>query len=143
MTIGEPQHFGQRSAHDHFARVLGNCACVEHGVILLHHRLDFSQACVRTENDFCERAWVAVRGLYFPLRALPVRVRPPENPLEIREARLHFCERGTTQVEKYIGIPPRDFRGPLIFDLRDRKSTRLNSSHGYISYAAFCLKKTT
>src|SRR2546422_2814317 len=26
-------------------------------------------------------------------------------------------------------------RGP------DRKSTRLNSSHGYISYAVFCLKK--
>src|SRR2546429_5850595 len=25
--------------------------------------------------------------------------------------------------------------------LGDRKSTRLNSSHGYISYAAFCLKK--
>src|SRR2546429_6285360 len=24
---------------------------------------------------------------------------------------------------------------------RDRKSTRLNSSHGYISYAAFCLNK--
>src|SRR2546429_10027937 len=23
---------------------------------------------------------------------------------------------------------------------RDRKSTRLNSSHGYISYAVFCLK---
>src|SRR2546422_6191046 len=31
--------------------------------------------------------------------------------------------------------------GPaLLFD-RDRKSTRLNSSHGYISYAVFCLKK--
>src|SRR3989449_6434468 len=28
----------------------------------------------------------------------------------------------------------------LEFD-RDRKSTRLNSSHGYISYAVFCLKK--
>src|SRR2546422_2359685 len=32
-----------------------------------------------------------------------------------------------------------------IFDFdvreRDRKSTRLNSSHGYISYAVFCLKK--
>src|SRR5687768_18158716 len=27
--------------------------------------------------------------------------------------------------------------GPLV----DRKSTRLNSSHGYISYAVFCLKK--
>src|SRR2546422_6121807 len=29
--------------------------------------------------------------------------------------------------------------GSVIF--RDRKSTRLNSSHGYISYAVFCLKK--
>src|SRR2546429_3948590 len=26
-------------------------------------------------------------------------------------------------------------------DIIDRKSTRLNSSHGYISYAVFCLKK--
>src|SRR2546422_7464441 len=25
--------------------------------------------------------------------------------------------------------------------VKDRKSTRLNSSHGYISYAVFCLKK--
>src|SRR5207245_7970058 len=29
---------------------------------------------------------------------------------------------------------------PVIFS-RDRKSTRLNSSHGSISYAVFCLKK--
>src|SRR2546422_6094131 len=28
-------------------------------------------------------------------------------------------------------------------ELQDRKSTRLNSSHGYISYAVFCLKKKT
>src|SRR2546422_8452549 len=27
------------------------------------------------------------------------------------------------------------------FTFLDRKSTRLNSSHGYISYAVFCLKK--
>src|SRR2546422_6737291 len=26
-------------------------------------------------------------------------------------------------------------------EIPDRKSTRLNSSHGYISYAVFCLKK--
>src|SRR5687768_17956417 len=36
-------------------------------------------------------------------------------------------------------------RGSLGFDdddfVVDRKSTRLNSSHGYISYAVFCLKK--
>src|SRR2546422_5084029 len=35
--------------------------------------------------------------------------------------------------------------GPLrrqaVRQARDRKSTRLNSSHGYISYAVFCLKK--
>src|SRR2546429_9134450 len=31
--------------------------------------------------------------------------------------------------------------GPREFFQQDRKSTRLNSSHGYISYAVFCLKK--
>src|SRR2546422_1967337 len=33
-----------------------------------------------------------------------------------------------------LGVAGRAFR-------TDRKSTRLNSSHGYISYAVFCLKK--
>src|SRR2546429_3664618 len=28
-----------------------------------------------------------------------------------------------------------------VLQITDRKSTRLNSSHGYISYAVFCLKK--
>src|SRR2546422_7384800 len=35
-------------------------------------------------------------------------------------------------------------KGPanaLMVKSADRKSTRLNSSHGYISYAVFCLKK--
>src|SRR2546429_7367754 len=32
-------------------------------------------------------------------------------------------------------------RPELPLHARDRKSTRLNSSHGYISYAVFCLKK--
>src|SRR2546422_1422201 len=36
-------------------------------------------------------------------------------------------------------------RGGAVLGVRrlggDRKSTRLNSSHGYISYAVFCLKK--
>src|SRR2546422_5461566 len=34
-------------------------------------------------------------------------------------------------------------QGAFRFRARDRKSTRLNSSHGYISYAVFCLKKKT
>src|SRR3989304_8347081 len=40
----------------------------------------------------------------------------------------------TVTAYTYNGTVP----GPMI---RDRKSTRLNSSHGYISYAVFCLKK--
>src|ERR1041385_9314872 len=35
---------------------------------------------------------------------------------------------------------PRE-RGFWLLGAPDRKSTRLNSSHGYISYAVFCLKK--
>src|SRR2546429_9664043 len=31
--------------------------------------------------------------------------------------------------------------GDIPLELQDRKSTRLNFSHGYISYAVFCLKK--
>src|SRR3989449_7504107 len=38
-----------------------------------------------------------------------------------------------------LGERPRDLDG--WDDGADRKSTRLNSSHGYISYAVFCLKK--
>src|SRR5687768_6305493 len=34
-----------------------------------------------------------------------------------------------------------DFDGKTKVTKVDRKSTRLNSSHGYISYAVFCLKK--
>src|SRR2546422_8226097 len=32
-------------------------------------------------------------------------------------------------------------KGAYAAAIGDRKSTRLNSSHGYISYAVFCLKK--
>src|SRR2546422_6108344 len=40
-------------------------------------------------------------------------------------------------------IASRVSMGSIILSIhkRDRKSTRLNSSHGYISYAVFCLKK--
>src|SRR2546422_7229233 len=37
--------------------------------------------------------------------------------------------------------PLRDLGHGRGVDGPDRKSTRLNSSHGYISYAVFCLKK--
>src|SRR5687768_17896845 len=44
---------------------------------------------------------------------------------------LHTCYNGRYK-------PSRSRKRELI---GDRKSTRLNSSHGYISYAVFCLKK--
>src|SRR5256884_6441373 len=43
--------------------------------------------------------------------------------------------RFSLRVDQVPFIPP-ETAGKL-----DRKSTRLNSSHGYISYAVFCLKK--
>src|SRR2546429_7225973 len=36
---------------------------------------------------------------------------------------------------------PGPWAGNQVRQREDRKSTRLNSSHGYISYAVFCLKK--
>src|SRR2546430_13178472 len=42
------------------------------------------------------------------------------------------------------GLPHRGQRGRTVleaWELGDRKSTRLNSSHSQISYAVFCLKK--
>src|SRR2546422_9986000 len=40
-----------------------------------------------------------------------------------------------------LGAIATPFAEYLLRLLGDRKSTRLNSSHGYISYAVFCLKK--
>src|SRR2546422_1604783 len=61
--------------------------------------------------------------------AIELRFRQRESPLELdRVLRRDDAER--------LG---QLMRG--LVDGEDRKSTRLNSSHGYISYAVFCLKK--
>src|SRR2546422_6604834 len=43
-----------------------------------------------------------------------------------------FVEEPESRVRRHVGEHAH---------AEDRKSTRLNSSHGYISYAVFCLKK--
>src|SRR5216684_6465082 len=55
--------------------------------------------------------------------------RAAREPLQHITGRAHF---------RYLELDV----GPGVFVPRpeDRKSTRLNSSHGYISYAVFCLK---
>src|SRR2546422_10217198 len=72
--------------------------------------------------------------------------------LEVRRARVLCVEprirdhrrepRGFLGFEFCGGLPVVVLRdGFSAVDAGDRKSTRLNSSHGYISYAVFCLKK--
>src|SRR5687768_18120620 len=62
-----------------------------------------------------------------PVLTLPTRRRPRVRPGGLTHAT--HAIRGAARTDP---LPP----------LReDRKSTRLNSSHGYISYAVFCLKK--
>src|SRR2546422_7719744 len=69
--------------------------------------------------------------------------RPPRSTLfpTRRSSDLPYCRTaGSARCAKECG---NEFaiQGTTRQPERDRKSTRLNSSHGYISYAVFCLKK--
>src|SRR5687768_18361934 len=50
------------------------------------------------------------------------------------------CATLVNVVVAFVEEDPRMMAGER-WCVEDRKSTRLNSSHGYISYAVFCLKK--
>src|SRR5687768_18063670 len=63
--------------------------------------------------------------------------RPPRSTL-FPYTTLFRSSVSVSSVER--GHPARQTRGARFAPV-DRKSTRLNSSHGYISYAVFCLKK--
>src|SRR2546429_3621910 len=56
------------------------------------------------------------------------------------EANSAAWQEGKRLLERAI-VEKLDFAFETTLGGRDRKSTRLNSSHGYISYAVFCLKK--
>src|SRR5438309_7046499 len=61
----------------------------------------------------------------------------------VRDLRLHPLDKEALAVRQRLGAATSDRRRaePLTDGERDRKSTRLNSSHSSISYAVFCLKK--
>src|SRR2546422_6157482 len=66
--------------------------------------------------------------------------RPPRSTLFpyttlFRSVPAPACRRGDERVRRGTRVQ----QG--VAQPSDRKSTRLNSSHGYISYAVFCLKK--
>src|SRR5690625_4646412 len=71
------------------------------------------------------------------------RIFPNGDELEPNEAGLAFYERVFDELHKH-GIEPvvtiSHYEMPVNL-VKDRKSTRLNSSHVAISYAVFCLKK--
>src|SRR3989449_8612082 len=52
----------------------------------------------------------------------------------------NLAERVAGALDVALGAPEREALS-MTPTREDRKSTRLNSSHGYISYAVFCLKK--
>src|SRR2546430_8509375 len=80
--------------------------------------------------------------------------RPPRSTLFPYTTLFRSCRDGlqdgmpSTHVVAAVGAEERDPRSRQLADemaeeceARDRKSTRLNSSHSQISYAVFCLKK--
>src|SRR2546429_5760332 len=70
--------------------------------------------------------------------------RPPRSTLFPYTTlfRSRFCSNGAASKRATASPEPSRKKPRLIRRCgRDRKSTRLNSSHGYISYAVFCLKK--
>src|SRR2546429_3488840 len=91
-----------------------------------------------------------VRQHRYRLRVLPVdRVGGQESPPEYwRDSQVGEAVRDQADRVDVLRklVAGQDHRGVIhgqqAFDnAQDRKSTRLNSSHGYISYAVFCLKK--
>src|SRR3989449_7031007 len=66
-----------------------------------------------------------------------VRCDPRKLSMQEKE---NLTRRYTAEIILMIG-PDLDIPAPDLGTDEDRKSTRLNSSHGYISYAVFCLKK--
>src|SRR5689334_24831686 len=97
-----------------------------------------------SRRDFLKAAGGAAVGLG---AAVVIRVEPAHaTPAEMQEAMRTIIgsapvRRGKVKLE----LPPLIENGnavPLTVSVdRDRKSTRLNSSHSSISYAVFCLKK--
>src|SRR2546430_2926997 len=70
----------------------------------------------------------------------PLLATHPDDVLELHPAKRLRPPGG----EHWLGTDRMgsDIYSRLLLGARDRKSTRLNSSHSQISYAVFCLKKT-
>src|SRR2546422_8087444 len=77
---------------------------------------------------------VAVTGVQ--TCALPISFQDYRTPGDGR-----YSAQAVNHGKTTSGNTTREAKDHLLPAKEDRKSTRLNSSHGYISYAVFCLKK--
>src|SRR3712207_7380170 len=75
------------------------------------------------------------RSTLFPYTTLFRSQRKRSVGVETESGSLAALESEETRARDHGGVVGRETR------CRDRKSTRLNSSHANISYAVFCLKK--
>src|SRR2546429_2405298 len=80
------------------------------------------------------------RSTLFPYTTLFRSYCYPELYSDVRPSKGLECDRGDGHDPGDV-VPAANFPPPQRNGAQDRKSTRLNSSHGYISYAVFCLKK--
>src|SRR2546422_1653244 len=78
------------------------------------------------------------RSTLFPYTTL---FRSPNETVSMEARSGAPMEDSVTPYSDRICICPSGVAPPWLPIAGDRKSTRLNSSHGYISYAVFCLKK--
>src|SRR2546422_8737637 len=72
--------------------------------------------------------------------------REPGIPIEGVKIARHMMFVDSSRAQRELGFKAGPVAAALEravrwYEAKDRKSTRLNSSHGYISYAVFCLKK--
>src|SRR5687768_17810635 len=81
------------------------------------------------------------RSTLFPYTTLFRSKLTDAHPLAVVPFRHAFAESSNIGLATVgLRLEPRVYYDGLC-RFGDRKSTRLNSSHGYISYAVFCLKK--
>src|SRR2546422_6369211 len=80
------------------------------------------------------------RSTLFLHDALPISVTLPGGATTVSMTRLTIAPVAGRSITLVVPSTNTGNPGLRVGD-GDRKSTRLNSSHGYISYAVFCLKK--
>src|SRR2546430_3206983 len=83
------------------------------------------------------------RSTLFPYTTLfrSRSLQPRKQPSTVKPAKPAEPSKSTPQSAAEVQVRIQAPGGVDLLEERDRKSTRLNSSHSQISYAVFCLKK--